>query len=291
MADEAPSPVYRPTPARPRRSPTRPSVSYRRSPGAVRAPVRVPVSSVGGAGRGIAAAARGTPWALALSLFLGPIFEQSDAAARSQRDALDQFELDKFRRKYKSGPRSRGRAIVRSKPDASPLYAGEQVLRTTGRELDPVTVSQPTRAPRAVEKPAPLPEPVLQTVAKPALPPAPTPTPVSTPQAKPWWLSLPLHLPSTFPLELPQIRPFSGGEGSPLLTAFKPPGVGSEPTPFPSPVPLPEPNPRRRCECKPEKKKPGKGYFRVSKAGTETRKYWQDRGGSKGNVIQFPRRK
>lgn len=290
MADVAPTPVLPSwTPARPRRTPKPPRVSYRRSPGAVSRPVpRQPVPTAGG-GSAVRSALGNFPWALALSLFFGGVLRNSDRASELQRadlDALAVRQLAKLARgterrvriaKPKRKPVAEPGRVSAVRPGVRPGAAADAgrvaspVLEPAplpAPELEPVPVSDALRAPEPVQNPEIWgnPEQVRRGAPRPASPPLAPKFPISLP---------------TFPNFFEDFRPRPELVESPLLTPFEAPGVRlsplAEPYGFAEPLPEPEPD---RCRCrarKPKKQKPGKGFFTVDSRGREKRRYWQNR--------------
>lgn len=276
MADVGPQPLPAPWPqTRPRRTPQKPKVTYRRSPGAVSRPVPRPVPSPGTAGRILSGLARFIPFRAFADLFFGGVQRNAERLAAAERSGLDYLTERQWARLAHGTERR-----VRVTRSDSPLYSLAPAAE--------VVVSG--RSPRAgvVPEPLPLPDPVLAevpnlSVAQQNFSPAPgifssvveVPTPPAGPRTFP---SLSPKL-----LELPPFQPFftrfSTPVESPLLTPFEAPGVASSPLARPELLaePLPEPE-AQRCRCRARKRKagkPGKGFFTINRRGEERRQYWR----------------
>jgi len=276
MADEAaaPAPLPKPWPqSRPRRT-RKPSVSYRRRPGAASRPTP---SAPGGAAR-LLGLGRFLPFRAFVDLFFGGVSSNTQRASSTEQSELDRLAERQWDRLARGPER-----IVRVSRAAVPRYS-TPVLPETGIS---VRVSE-TSARVALPQPLPLPDPVLQSVGNsivaqqifPAefgnflesggrsVPPAGGPRPLTR-------LEKLLELP---PLpRFPEL--FSSPLTNPLLTTFNSPGVQSSPLANPltlaEPLPNPEPD---RCRCRARKRKagkPGKGFFRINQRGEERRQYWR----------------
>lgn len=275
MGDAAPSPLPPSWPStRPRRSPQKPKVTYRRSPGAASKPVPRP-PPIGG--RVLGTVARFIPFRAFVDLFFGGVSSNAERAAATEQSSID--------------------------------YLTERQLARLARGTERrVTVARTSAAARPAEIELPVPRPATDRVARVVPNPLAMPAPelarvgansVSLPEISPATEIFsqltasarggapPRTTPPVLPklLELPQLFPqffsnFSVLE-SPLLTPFKPPGVASSPlaSPLTMAEPLPQPEPQR-CRCRAPKRragKPGKGFFTIDAKGRESRRYWQNR--------------
>jgi len=276
MADAGPQPLPAPWPqTRPRRTPQKPKVTYRRSPGAVSRPVPRPIPSAGTAGRVLSGLARFIPFRAFADLFFGGVQRNSERLA-----ATEQFWID-----YQS---ERGTSRLARGTERRVSVSRSSAARYSTPVLPEVLVSRAATADRVVPKPSPLPEPVLanvgvSSVALGNFSPDPRIFPeaggVARPPAGPQTFTSPPQKLLEHPPFQPFFTRFSTPLESPLLTPFKPPGVASSPLARPELLaePLPEAE-SQRCRCRAPKRKagkPGKGFFTINRRGEERRQYWR----------------
>lgn len=277
MADEAaaPAPLPKPWPqSRPRRT-RKPTVSYRRRPGAASRPTP-------GAARGasrLLGVLRFVPFRGFVDLFFGGVSSNAERAAATEQLGID-YLSERGTARLARGTERRVRVSRAASTAASPVYSSPVLAE--------VLVSGAAAADRVAAKPLPLPDPELLAVGNlsvaseifPGLPGnfAESVGIGSTPAGGPRSLTNLEKL-----LDLPPLprftELFSSPVESPLLTTFNVPGVASSPLARPELLaePLPEPD-AQRCRCRARKRKagkPGKGFFTINRRGEERRQYWR----------------
>lgn len=273
MADAAQQ-LPAPSPARPSQRPRRstaPRTRYRRSPGAVARPRTSPAPAPAPRASRLLGLARFIPFRGFVDLFFGGVSRNAELAAATQQRDLDRYRLTAAERAVARAARGAER-LVRIARAANPLTqpapAARPAARTVSRPaLNPWPESLVEVAARAVTAPEPLNFPASLSRPRGGAPPRPSPRPLS------------FGLPG--PLAFPPKRFFDVLGANPLLTAFKSPGVQSNPLASPlqlqEPLPAPE---QGRCRCRSPKRKagrPGKGFFVIDKRGREKRRYWLNR--------------